>query len=238
MTTATTLLLLHGLAGNGRLWDGAVPRWTAGPVVAPDLAGHGTAPRLARYGFDDYATELAARLGDLGGATDIVVIGHSLGGLVALRLAALRPDLPIGRIVSLGCKTTWTEADVTGLHRVADKGVSWFDDETAARERFVAVGGLRGVLDPASEAAGHGVVADGGRWRLAADPEVYRVAAADFGAALAAVSCPVVVARGEHDVMAPTEDLAAFGRGCVTLAGLGHNAHVEDPTAVLALLDA
>lgn len=234
----TTLLLLHGMAGHGGLWDGVAARWTAGPVLAPDLAGHGAAPRLPRYGFDDYVEDLVTRVGPaLADSEELVVIGHSLGGIVALRLAALQPSLPISRLVPLGCKTTWTDADVATFHRVADKGTSWFDDEAAARDRFVKVGGLSGLVDPAGAVAGRGVVEEAGRWRLTTDPEVYRLATIDFAAALAAGACPIVVARGANDAMAPTEDLVAFGRGCVSLPGLGHNAHVEDPAAVLTLLD-
>jgi pimeloyl-ACP methyl ester carboxylesterase len=52
---------------------------------------------------------------------------------------------------------------------------------------------------------------------------------------LAAVPCPVVLVRGEHDPMVSHEQLADLVSDPVTLAGLGHNAHVEDPAAVLAL---
>jgi len=47
----------------------------------------------------------------------------------------------------------------------------------------------------------------------------------------------VLLARGEHDPMNTDGQLAALGVATATLAGLGHNAHVEDPAAVLALLD-
>jgi hypothetical protein len=47
----------------------------------------------------------------------------------------------------------------------------------------------------------------------------------------------VRLARGEHDLMVTDEQLAGLDRGAVTLAGLGHNAHVERPEAVLRLLE-
>jgi pimeloyl-ACP methyl ester carboxylesterase len=53
---------------------------------------------------------------------------------------------------------------------------------------------------------------------------------------LSAVTCPVVLARGEHDPMVSHEELAGLVPDAVTLPGLGHNAHVEDPAAVLDLL--
>lgn len=48
--------------------------------------------------------------------------------------------------------------------------------------------------------------------------------------------CPVVLAAGEHDSMSRPDDLLALRDDAVTLPGLGHNAHVEDPSALLPLL--
>ena len=45
------------------------------------------------------------------------------------------------------------------------------------------------------------------------------------------------MARGEHDPMVTGARLAALVPDPVELPGLGHNAHVEDPAAVLALVD-
>ncbi|RQX20264.1 alpha/beta hydrolase, partial [Micromonospora chalcea] len=45
-------------------------------------------------------------------------------------------------------------------------------------------------------------------------------------------------ARGEQDPMVSDAQLKELGVPVATLPGLGHNAHVEDPAAVLALLDA
>ena len=46
----------------------------------------------------------------------------------------------------------------------------------------------------------------------------------------------MVLARGEHDRMVSHEELAALVPDALTLPGLGHNAHVEDPAAVRALV--
>jgi pimeloyl-ACP methyl ester carboxylesterase len=225
------LLLLHGMGGAGALWDG-VAAVSGTDAVRPDLAGHGTAPRLARYGFDTMADELAERVRPQLGGEPVRVIGHSLGGALAVVLAGRHPGLDVRGIVALGVKSLWSEDEIAAMHRVADKGASWFDDEAAARERFARVNGLAG-----RDFGRTGIVEDGGRWRLAHDPEALRVGVPDFAAMLAGVSCPVVLARGEHDTMAPAEQLERFGLPVHTVAGAGHNAHVEDPAAVLALLD-
>jgi pimeloyl-ACP methyl ester carboxylesterase len=48
----------------------------------------------------------------------------------------------------------------------------------------------------------------------------------------------VTLARGEHDPMNTDEQLARLGAATVTLPGLGHNAHAENPELAIALLDA
>jgi pimeloyl-ACP methyl ester carboxylesterase len=46
----------------------------------------------------------------------------------------------------------------------------------------------------------------------------------------------VILARGEHDHMVTDQQLSDLVPQPVTLPGLGHNAHLEDPAAVYALL--
>jgi pimeloyl-ACP methyl ester carboxylesterase len=48
---------------------------------------------------------------------------------------------------------------------------------------------------------------------------------------------PVTLARGEHDPMNTDEQLARLSAPAVTLPGLGHNAHVENPALSVTLLD-
>jgi pimeloyl-ACP methyl ester carboxylesterase len=78
---------------------------------------------------------------------------------------------------------------------------------------------------------------DGGRWRLAQDPPTFAVGAPDMAGLLAAARATVILARGEHDQMVTGDQLAELGASATALSGLGHNAHVEDPPAVLRLLE-
>lgn len=87
------ILLLHGLMSRASTWW-TVAQWLKpyGRVVATDARGHGRNPRRGPFRTEDFvadAAETVERLG-LGPA---VVIGHSMGGLHAWALAALRPDL-------------------------------------------------------------------------------------------------------------------------------------------------
>ena len=89
-------LLIHGLSSNhGTWWRLTEALEAAGwEVTAPDLRGHGASAAADRYRFDDYASDLPAGPFDL-------VVGHSLGGAVAVvadrgdRLVLLDPVLEV-----------------------------------------------------------------------------------------------------------------------------------------------
>src|SRR5687767_10279287 len=89
--TGQPLLLLHGFTGSTETWAPVRQRLAAGrQIVAIDLIGHGRSDAPAewtRYGFERCVADLVAVLDTLGIArTDL--IGYSLGGRVALHLAA------------------------------------------------------------------------------------------------------------------------------------------------------
>lgn len=232
----TSLLLVHGLDGNGRLWDDVASAWDRGPVLAPDLAGHGMASRLARYDIEDLAADLAERLGPTVAGRTVVAIGHSLGALTLLALVPLLPEASFQRMVVLSTKTRWSADDLAGLRRPALSAPRWFDSETSARERFLLVTGLAGHLPFDHPAVGRGIVQDADRWRLAVDPATHLVDVPDLGVLFAGPRCPMVLARGEQDLMATQADMDGFGRDVRILPGCGHNPHVERPDAVAALL--
>ena len=87
------LLLVHGIAGSSATWDDVLP-WLAEryTVVAPDLLGHGTSAKpRGDYSLGAYASVLRDLLGVLGHER-ATIVGHSLGGGVAMQLAYQFPD--------------------------------------------------------------------------------------------------------------------------------------------------
>ncbi len=97
------VLLLHGWTLNHLAWDRQIRLLAASGhrVLAMDLRGHGASDApFDGYGVDVLAADAAAVL-RWAGLADVVVVGWSLGGMTALRLAATEPRL-VGRLVLIG----------------------------------------------------------------------------------------------------------------------------------------
>ncbi|RLK22508.1 pimeloyl-ACP methyl ester carboxylesterase [Micromonospora sp. M71_S20] len=231
------LLLLHGMGATGDVWLPRAPllerRW-AGRWLAPDLAGHGWSPPLPEYSFPGLAARIAA---GLAAGDRLVVLGHSLGGVVGLALAARSAGLPVDAMVGLGIKAVWSPAELAKAGELAARPVTWFASRDEAARRYLRVAGLTGLFAPDHPVVEAGLRQVDGRWRLAMDPAAFGVGAPDLPALLAATDVPVLLARGEHDPMVTDAQLRELGVPVATLPGLGHNAHVEAPEAVLDLVD-
>jgi pimeloyl-ACP methyl ester carboxylesterase len=232
------LVLLHGLGATGDVWDGWWPllarRWP-GRWVAPDLPGHGGSAPLAAYTFDGLAAAVA---GIVQPSSRIVVLGHSLGGVVGLALASGRFPVPVHAVTGLGIKVVWADDDLGRAQALAHRPPAWFASRDEAAARYLRVSGLAGLLPADAAAVDAGLREQGGRWRLAMDPGAFAVGAPDMTQLIARSQAPVTLARGERDPMNTDEQLARLGPPTVTLPGLGHNAHVESPELSIALLDA
>jgi pimeloyl-ACP methyl ester carboxylesterase len=87
------ILLLHGLMSRATTWW-TVAQWLTryGRVVAVDARGHGRNARGGPWRTEDFVADAADAVVELG-LGPAVVIGHSMGGLHALGLAATHPDL-------------------------------------------------------------------------------------------------------------------------------------------------
>jgi pimeloyl-ACP methyl ester carboxylesterase len=228
------LLLIHGLGATGDVWRGWASlleqRWPGG-WLAPDLPGHGGSPAMPDYTFEAFADAVAAILPP---DAPTVVIGHSLGGVVGLVLAGTRGD--VETVIGLGIKVAWTGEELQRAQMLAERPAPSFDTRDEAAARYLRVSGLAGLLAADDPAVEPGLRADGDRWGLAMDPRTFGVGAPAMPALLARARAAVTLARGEHDQMCTQEQLRALGAPTVTLPGLGHNAHVENPEATLTTL--
>ncbi len=116
------LMLVHGLGGAASNWLALAPLLLPGRrVLVPDLPGHGgSEPLPAAPNLNAYADRLAL-VAEREGFSPAVVVGHSLGGVIALRLAIRRPDgvsrlvLAAAAGISSGTRSARNALTVTGI---------------------------------------------------------------------------------------------------------------------------
>jgi pimeloyl-ACP methyl ester carboxylesterase len=138
----SVVVLLHGIAGCSATWDAVLPRLAARhTVVAPDLLGHGeSAKPRGDYSLGAYASGVRDLLAVLG-HDRVTVVGHSLGGGIAMQFAyqfpertermilvapgGLGPEVtPMIRAVSLpGFKLAMAALTVPGVRHVGMAGM-------------------------------------------------------------------------------------------------------------------
>jgi pimeloyl-ACP methyl ester carboxylesterase len=231
------LLLLHGLGANGDVWKGMLP-WIRegwkGRWLIPDFRGHGRSGHRAPYSIASHAADVASLFDQ---NEEVLVAGHSMGGLVALALATNWFGIRVSRAVAFGVKIEWTPNEVEKLHQLSEAPVKWFDSEAEAVDRYLKVSGLIGYVTPDASEARSGVRDRDGRHRLAADPGVYRVAGSSVRSFIAAASSPFHLAAGSKDPMVALSQMMPFDPKAVLFEGLGHNAHVEAPEEVWVFIN-
>jgi len=226
------LLLLHGLGATGEVWYDHLTRF--GEVLAPDLPGHGRSPRLTEYTFASMAEAVAKGVPP---GRQVVVVGHSLGGVLALMLADGSYGLDVVAACGVGIKLSWSEAELARAAEVAARPERVFATREEAVDRWLKVSGLAGLVPPGSLRVDAGVAEGPDGWRVAVDQKAFGVGAPDVPALLAAAKGATVLAAGERDPMCPPDQLRAVDPGGVVLPETGHNAHVENPSALWPVMD-
>ena len=96
---APPLVLLHGVRDHARSWDRIAAAFPDRRVIAPDLRGHGDSAWSGFYPSESYLLDLAQMI-ETFGLAPFDLIGHSLGGNIGLRYAALFPA-QIRRVVAI-----------------------------------------------------------------------------------------------------------------------------------------
>ncbi|OMJ17845.1 Abhydrolase domain-containing protein [Smittium culicis] len=88
------LLVLHGLFGSKKNWTSLAKRLNkelARPIIALDLRNHGDSPHISPHDYFSMSKDLLAYL-DNERISNPVVIGHSMGGKVAMTASLLEPQ--------------------------------------------------------------------------------------------------------------------------------------------------
>ncbi len=94
-TTGSTVLAIHGLTGHGRRWQPLASQHLSDVrIVAPDLLGHGHSSWDAPWTFDAHLDALDAAIEAHIAPRErpFILVGHSFGAALSIRLAQRRPD--------------------------------------------------------------------------------------------------------------------------------------------------
>lgn len=230
------VVLIHGGAAHAGWWDHIGPLLAQRHhVLAPDLSGHGDSDWRPRYSLTSWSREVAGVIGRLT-TTPPVVVGHSMGGHVGLRLA-LDEVTPLGGLVLVDSpfhapgsppdrpvlaprRTYPTREAILARFRTLPSDTpkdSYIVDHVAA-ESVVAV-------------------ADGWSWKF--DPGFFDHDLLGLADVERVDRFPVLVVRGEHGMV--DEEMAvavsaALGqdRPPVTIDASGHHVPLDQPLALVA----
>ena len=97
-----TVVLLHGVGGNGSMWTDLMAGLSGYHCLAPDLPGHGRSRAIAWKSRAESARLVTRLIEERATDGTAHVVGLSLGGSIALELLATCPDL-LGHVIVDGC---------------------------------------------------------------------------------------------------------------------------------------
>ncbi|GGU23771.1 alpha/beta fold hydrolase [Streptomyces coeruleorubidus] len=113
------LVLLHGFSRSLADWDAAATLLTAGHrVLSVDLPGHGRSPGISPWTMPTVVRHLADAL-DAHGVPEAVLVGHSLGGMVAVEYARANPNRARAR-AAVNLDGFWWGREYPGADRVGE----------------------------------------------------------------------------------------------------------------------
>jgi pimeloyl-ACP methyl ester carboxylesterase len=246
--TGSPVVFCHGLFGQGKNWTAAGKALAADHrVLLLDLPDHGQSPRSERFDYVEYADQVAGLLAaELGADDPVALVGHSMGGKVAMLLALRRPEL-VERLVVVdvapvpydhavefdGYIAAMKAIDVDTLERRSDA-------EEALRDA-VPSPMVRGFLLQSLRREG-----DGWRWLLnldllGRDLDLVTGWPADRLADAAAYEGPVLWVGGQNSHYVQADYVEAMDRWFprnrrVTVKDAGHWVHSEQPEVFLEVL--
>jgi len=248
------LVLIHGITGSAATWDDVLP-WLAErhTVVAPDLFGHGrSAKPRGDYSLGAYANGIRDLLEVLG-IPRATIVGHSLGGGIAMQFAYQFPER-CERLVLVSSGGLGREVHVM-LRAAALPGSEWvlpvictqgLLDAVDGVARFVGRAGLRAAPDLEEIWRGYASLGDADcrqafvhTLRTIIDPSGQRVNATDR--LYLAAELPTMVVWGERDRVIPVTHARAAhaaipGSRLELFPDAGHFPHRSDPRRFVEVL--
>lgn len=232
----TTLVYLHSLGSDQRIWDGVIARLPAHAHLRFDQRGHGrsdTPP--GPYAMTDLADDLLGLL-DAYGLRRVVLVGVSVGGMIAMRAAVEHPEVFRGLVLcdtagKVGDEQSWNER----IAAVRELGVTGIADQVMAR-----------WYPPSFRAARPSAYEDLREMLTSTSPDGYVATCAalrdeDLRPHLGDIHLPTLVLGGSEDGSTPPEMVRALAASLPNarfelVDGAGHLPSTDAPEAVAELV--
>lgn len=229
----TPILLIHGLFGSlDNLGGLARGLKTDRPILQVDVRNHGLSPRSEQMNYRLMAQDMIDTL-DAQGIDKVAVIGHSMGGKIAMTLSALAPErieqLVMIDIAPVDYKTRRHDAIFAGVNAVTEAGVTLRSQAAdVMRSQIDEEGVIQFLLKSFHE----------GQWRFSVPALWDNYTTISGWETVPAWPHPALFIRGE---LSPYLDdihrdalLSQFPQARAhVIAGAGHWVHAEKPDAVL-----
>jgi pimeloyl-ACP methyl ester carboxylesterase len=240
------LVLVHGAGTSGAIWRRAMPLLAPRfRVVAPDVPGYGGSPAAGPgFALEEVAEHLVEGLRSAGVQAPYDLVGHSMGGAIAILIAARRPDrvrrlvlvAPAG-LAALPRPVAALLGRVAAPYAVARRTVAGPLAGSAFVRRLALAGVAYNGARVPPEHARAVLASSAGATRIG--PGLASAAAADLRQALKSVRAPLGLVWGEHDPVIPRRriDVIRAVRPDVTTAIVPDTAHapmLERPEAFCA----
>lgn len=230
------VVFLHGIGGAATIWAWQEASFAAAGFepVALDLPGYGARAPVGALDFEGLATDAEAAI-DSRGLERPVLLGHSMGGMIAQTMLRRRPEGY--RAAVLACTSpAFGNADGVFQQRFVAERLGPLDAGLTMRDLAPRL--VRAMAGPNANPAGRAHAIDV-MSRVPAD--TYRAAirclvAFDERANLPKIRVPVLCLAGEKDPIAPAHVVERMagripGARYVCLAGVGHLPNLEAPAA-------
>jgi len=248
---APAVVCVHGYTGSAQAFNALARHLPARfHLIAPDVRGHGESAwsAAAAYQYADQADDLAALVDRLG-LDKFVLIGTSMGGIIAMAYAVAHPERLRGLVINdIGPDAEAGTQRITQTVGSRPEAFATLEDALAYRREVSPIVAGRSTEDQRELALGVLRQRRDGQWHWKMDPAYIRQRVEHgppprpvLWPALGRVSCPTQVVWGtESDVLSEAQArrmVEALPRGeLVSVPGVGHAPTLIEPE-VLAALD-
>jgi len=171
-TSGPRVVFLHGLFGQGKNWTTIAKGLSDSARVAlVDMPNHGQSPWTDHFSYPEMADQVAELLRAQGGDDQWAVVGHSMGGKVAMTLALLKPDL-VERLAVVDVSPVATRqisefhTFIRGMQSINLKTVNGRKDADAQLAAYVSDPSIRSFLLQNLRRAQSSSSDHGWRWQM------------------------------------------------------------------------